>query len=765
MKKTAISLAVGALMAATGAANAATLVAGQNYTINILADGVSCFTFGNCTTAPAGSSSYMQDNDNDAAAAAGSANPAFGSAIAGDSLSGFMNITTTSDGAGGVNFTVSSFNNDTYIGTAGGFFATQATDTSGMSGSIDVNGNMTLDLTGRTGMAQFFNVSLGEQPWNAGAIHTSGTQNGPAGNLTGIALQMDGTALLVSSTRVNGWDFFDGTPYTEVFSIRMVVISGEPVARNDDTLSTSFNTPLPIDIATDLLGNDQHAAGDTLSLSSFTQPARAGSMVVDNLDGTLTYTPDTGFFGADTFTYTIEDTTPGAPDTATVTINVVDPTNLSSPVANDLVVVTDEDVPLPVDPASDATDADGDTLTVSAFDSITAAGGSVIENGDGTLTYTPSTDYFGADSFNYTVTDGRGRFDSAQVLITVNPINDIPVCANVTGLTTPLGMALTIDVTAELLSTCSDIESSPIALVSTTQPTNGMLAFDGANTLTYTPPPNFIGLDTFTYTATDGTHTVTHNVSISVGKIYGNFTMLDASGATFGGTNDVVASWDGTFNTSTSDTNFNMTFGSDSNYRFFGYTWSAHHIRVFGPGTYSFDTSCSTAQLEAGMADCGGAPSEFLTLTVSPGQIGAHCLFNWNVTSNIDVVLRWDMDGSFDNPAPGALYQGPTGPTPALDAVFEFVSRDVEGDGVPGARMIDGPFIDYRANFNLNFTRSSAGGEAETVVSSVRRPNLGGGCTLGQPARGILSRGDLVLVAGFIGWMGAMAARRRRTPH
>jgi hypothetical protein len=55
MKKTALSIAFGALMAAAGPSNAATLVAGQNYTINVLADGVNCFTFGNCSTAAPGS--------------------------------------------------------------------------------------------------------------------------------------------------------------------------------------------------------------------------------------------------------------------------------------------------------------------------------------------------------------------------------------------------------------------------------------------------------------------------------------------------------------------------------------------------------------------------------------------------------------------------------------------------------------------------------------------------------------------------------------
>ncbi len=50
--------------------------------------------------------------------------------------------------------------------------------------------------------------------------------------------------------------------------------------------------------------------------------------------------------------------------------------------------------------------------------------------------------------------------------------------------------------------------------------------------------------------------------------------MLDADGVTFGGTNDVVSTWDGTLNTAVTDTNFNMTMKSDSDFKFFGFVWT-----------------------------------------------------------------------------------------------------------------------------------------------------------------------------------------------
>src|SRR5690606_18274188 len=54
--------------------------------------------------------------------------------------------------------------------------------------------------------------------------------------------------------------------------------------------------------------------------------------------------------------------------------------------------------------------------------------GAVVDNGDGTVTYTPEANYFGVDSFTYTVADDEGDLsNSAAVTVTVSPVNDAPV--------------------------------------------------------------------------------------------------------------------------------------------------------------------------------------------------------------------------------------------------------------------------------------------------------------------------------------------------
>ena len=792
------SLVAGGWMA--GAAQAATLEERAVYTVKILTwddaasvGQCSAFTFGDVSTiCVSGSPSVMTDN-----AVPGAPALSGGDGIAGDGLAGTITIETSkADALGNLTFSVDAFQMDPYLATAGGTFKTSMTPPDGAlngSGTVDAAGNMTLDVTGRTGIAQFFEFTIGVQPWNiddSAAVagngdpitglyegFTTGSNSNFDPVAGGINLTLTGRpigdanadtildAVLVSVGNVGtAWGAFDGTPYSEAFNVQFELVSANPVA-NPDALGTVIDTPLVIDEAADLLANDTHATGDALSVVSFTQPTQAGSTVVDNGNGTLTYTPAAGFSGADTFTYTIADAG-GDQDTATVTINVSATAN-TPPVANDLNVVTDEDTPLVIDPSSNDTDADGDTLTITAFDNPSAQGGSVVDNGDNTVTYTPLTNFNGADSFTYTISDGRGGTDSATVFITVNAVNDPLVCTDVS-LSTATDTPLDIDVATELLATCSDEDGDTITLDSTTQPAEpgSTLTFDGANTLTYTPAPAFVGSDSFTYTATDGTATDTRTVDVNVGKIYGNFTMLQAECNTFGGTNDVVADWDGTLNTSESDTNFNMTMGSDENWPFFGFPWTAHDIRVFGPGSYSFDTSCSTAQVQAGVADCGGAPEEFLDLTVGAGQFGAHMLFDWNKTKNIDVVLLWDENGSFANPPGGELYQGPNAPAgvPALDAPFELISRDVEGDGCPGARMIDGDFVGFRANFNLNFTEGSGGGGPVIAPpTSIQSPSLGstgGGCTVARRDAGLLYRADVLVLVVFVAWLGLRAGRR-----
>ena len=540
--------------------------------------------------------------------------------------------------------------------------------------------------------------------------------------------------------------------------------SNTPPIANDDNAGAVVNTPRIINVvANDRDGEDGNPPPTPPAFVTITQnPGNGG--VTNNGDGTVTYTPNAAFLGIDTFQYTLTDSGGEASNTATVTVTVLATAN-TPPAAGDASLATDEDTPLDIAVDSVATDGNGDNLTYRdwVFNNASAQDGTVTVDATGTLlTYTPAMDFSGQDTFTYQVTDGVDDSNVATITVTVNPVNDPLECTDVafnTGIDIPLG----IDVAADLLSTCTDIEGDTITLDSFTQPIQaGSSVTRNGDTLTYTPAPGFSGQDSFTYTASDGTDTDTRTVIVDVGLIFGNFTMLDADGVTFGGTNDLLSVWDGTLNTAVSDANFNMEMGSNSSHLFFGFVWTAHHIQIFGPGTYTFDTSCSTVQVEQGLTDCGGSAEEFATLTVGADQIGAHMLFDWNVTANIDVLNLYEANAMFTNPDPrGALYQGAAGPTPALDCLFEQVSIDGDGDTVPGIRFIDGPFIGFRANFNHNFTRGCDAGEIDVQVSTIKSSDPGG-CTLSGTSTTPSSRSDLWLMLGFIALLGTFVIRRKR---
>jgi len=195
-----------------------------------------------------------------------------------------------------------------------------------------------------------------------------------------------------------------------------------------------------------------------------------------------------------------------------------------------------------------------------------------------------------------------------------------------------------------------------------------------------------------------------------------NFTMLDSTGYTVGGTNDVIMSWDG--NGYTSDTDYagvnsasNVTASSTST--FFGGLWTAHDIQVFVPGSYNFNSTTTTSDGESGT----------LNLTVGANQLGMHMLFDWNGNYNIDVVVLAQGGvpffgsgiGLLANPgcastAPASsltqcLYDGGgygTAGVPVASNPWMLTSIDqAGGDGISGTPMpFGGPFQFFNANFN-----------------------------------------------------------------
>ncbi len=244
-----------------------------------------------------------------------------------------------------------------------------------------------------------------------------------------------------------------------------------------------------------LLAADIDSPAAVLRYALASQAAH-GTVSVD-ADGGWTYTPDAGFHGADSFTFTVSDgTSTSAPALVSLTVTpVYDP-----PVGNPASASGDEDH----DISGQLTGTGGDVGTLAYTLDASPAHGSVTLDAAGSWTYTPDQDFNGTDSFTFTVDDGRSISDPATVTITVRPVNDTPTAQAGAVTTTEDGGP----VTGSLVFGDVDLDDTmPDQItVSVTQPAGGTVSIHPGGTgytYTYTPNPDFSGVDTFTYSVTD----------------------------------------------------------------------------------------------------------------------------------------------------------------------------------------------------------------------------------------------------------------------
>ncbi|MEM6314804.1 MAG: tandem-95 repeat protein, partial [Planctomycetota bacterium] len=165
-------------------------------------------------------------------------------------------------------------------------------------------------------------------------------------------------------------------------------------------------------------------AGTTIVASALVGQPSNGAAVL-NPDGTVTYTPDANVNGTDSFDVTVTDGDGGF-DTATVNVTI-DPVD-DDPIANDDTATTAEATPVIINLLANDEELDGETLTI--IDLEDPANGTVIDNGNGTVTYTPDVGFSGDEAFDYTISDGDGPTSTATVQVNVTsfptPIFDDP---------------------------------------------------------------------------------------------------------------------------------------------------------------------------------------------------------------------------------------------------------------------------------------------------------------------------------------------------
>src|SRR5205085_538332 len=247
-----------------------------------------------------------------------------------------------------------------------------------------------------------------------------------------------------------------------------------------------------------VLTNDTDLDGDALTAAVVATVAH-GSLTF-NPNGSFTYTPVSNYFGADSFTYRANDGVANS-GIATVSLTI---TNLNrAPVATDESYTFAKNASLTVTSpglfANDP-DLDGDALTAAVV--ATAAHGSLTLNANGSFTYTPASNYFGADSFTYRANDGVANSGIATVSLTITNLNRAPVATD-ESYTFAKNASLTVT-SPGLFANDPDLDGDALTAAVVATAAHGSLTLNANGSFTYTPASNYFGADSFTYRANDG---------------------------------------------------------------------------------------------------------------------------------------------------------------------------------------------------------------------------------------------------------------------
>ena len=383
-------------------------------------------------------------------------------------------------------------------GSLGSPFATVAED-SGASAAIPVLGN---------------DSDLDSDPLTITAASSS---NGT------VAIVPGGTALSFTPTlNFNGaatisYTISDGQGGTASATVFMTVtpVNDAPVAVNDGSAGSSFATVAEDSGATaaiPVLANDSDLDSDPLTITAAS--SSNGTVAIVPGGTALSFTPALNFNGVATISYTISD---GQGGTASATVFVrVTPVD-DAPMANTQSVTVNEDGSVVI--TLTGSDIDGDPLFYTTATS--SEHGNLVQSG-ATLTYTPSANYHGPDSFTFFVFNlptGAPVFSpAATVSITVTPINDAPVAVNDGSSESP---ALTVDANSgssapiPVLANDSDIDLDSLTVTAASS-ANGTVTINGNGALVFSPASNFSGATTIGYTISDGNATANATVFVMV---------------------------------------------------------------------------------------------------------------------------------------------------------------------------------------------------------------------------------------------------------
>ncbi len=400
-----------------------------------------------------------------------------------------------------------------------------------------------------------------------------------------LTVNANGSYTFVPTTNYNGsvpvitYTVSDGTATdTSTLTLSVSAVNDAPVDGNETNTTNEDTTLTVADGATgDLLNNATDADGNPLTITAFSVAGQAGPFTVGspflisgvgtltvNANGSYTFVPTTNYNGSvPVITYTVSDGT--ATDTSTLTLSVTAVND--APVDGNETNTTNEDTTLTVadgatgDLLNNATDADGNPLTITAFSVAGQVGpftvgspflisgvGTLTINANGSYTFVPTTNYNGSvPVITYTVSDGTAT-DTSTLTLSVSAVNDAPVDGNETN-TTNEDTTLTVadGATGDLLNNATDADGNPLTITAFSVAGQagpftvgspflisgvGTLTVNANGSYTFVPATNYNGsVPVITYTVSDGTATDTSTLTLSV-TTENDRPILDVDGST-----------------------------------------------------------------------------------------------------------------------------------------------------------------------------------------------------------------------------------------
>ncbi len=369
----------------------------------------------------------------------------------------------------------------------------------------------------------------------------------------------DGTVTFTSEPNFSGTVYL-GNPGNPVpYTIKdtsgqpanaVITVNVTPKATNDIG-STYTNNPVTIPV----LGNDTGNL-DSSTVKVLTPPTN-GTVVV-NPDGTITYTPNNGYNGSDSFIYEVCDKTAPTPQCTTATVSITVAPNLPPEAQDKLEPQVNSNQTAKLAPLL-ATDADG-TIATYTVATLPAPSQGVLYLGDpanggvpvtlgqvltpaqaAQLHFKPTAGFSGNASFTFTATDDKNATDASPAIVTI-PVNAAPV-ANNDSATTNLGTPVTIPVLGNdtdkdgaLNPATIDLDPNQPGVQPTLElPGKGKFTVDSSGNVIFAPAPDFFGTVTIPYTVNDDDGALSNSADITVtvtaGRINGHaFTDLDGNG-------------------------------------------------------------------------------------------------------------------------------------------------------------------------------------------------------------------------------------------